>query len=108
MTKAELEQYRSIAAELKELEKIDFIDIDALEYMARETLRQQKAVIDKFINNIKDVELKRIFKERYIKGKYRPSFQAIAIKMGYSDEGTPRKKIKKYLELSENSEFKML
>lgn len=111
MTKAELEQYRSIVAEITELKKMDCIDWEDVYYSVMrdiEKLTQRKNAIDTFINSIKDLKLKRIFKERYIIGNHQPSFQAIASKMGYSDEGTPRKKIKKYLELSENSETDMI
>lgn len=105
VTKQELEQYRSIVAEIEEENEkplsecnMTFISI----------LKSQKNCIDSFIHSIKDLKLKRIFEYRYIKGKKQPSFQTIALKMGYLDEGTPRKKIKKYLELSENSEIDVL
>lgn len=86
MTKQDLEQYRSIVAELNE------------PCECYELLKAKKSQIDDFIDSIKDLSIRRIFKERYINGKRPPSFQSIAIKMGYSDEGTPRKKINKYLE----------
>lgn len=88
MTKQDLEQYRSIVVEMSELN----------EPCARhELLKAKKSQIDNFINEIKDLNIRRIFKERYINGKRKPSFQSIAFKMGYSDEGTPRKIINKYL-----------
>lgn len=96
MTKQELEQYRSIVAELNETG----------EYHGTLDLRKKR--IDEFVNGIENLNVRRMFKERYINGKHQPSFQTIALKMGYADEGTPRKKIKKYLELSENSEIDVL
>lgn len=103
MTKAELEQYRSIVAEL-----IDAKQQTSGKFELSRHLYTRKKNVEIFIENIKDIKLKRIFKQRYIIGKHKPSYQQIAIENGYRDEGTPRKKIKKYLELSENSEIGML
>lgn len=86
MTKQELEQYRSIVAELNE------------SCGCQEFLEVKKSQIDDFIDRISDLNIKRIFKKRYINGKRQPSFQQIALDMGYSDEGTPRKIINKYLQ----------
>lgn len=91
LTEQDLKQYRSIVAEMSELNE------PCTHY---ELLKEKKSQIDDFIDEIKDLNIKRIFKERYINGSRKPSFQSIAFKMGYSDEGTPRKIINKYLKQS--------
>lgn len=57
--------------------------------------------LNRFISTVDDSEMRQILTLKYIYGK---SFQQIANRLGYCDEGTPRKKHDKFLKHSENSE----
>ena len=111
MTKAELSQYRSIAAEIVENEErirestlrdsvrgssSEFpytshtVSVEGLEGSGDNSrllkrqgkLKRQKRRIEDFIDNIPDSETRRIFRYRYIAGKRRWSWQKIAVKIG--------------------------
>lgn len=126
MTKAELEQYRSIAAEIDEIRdrlnkntvrgtvtgsdsEFPYVkhSISVGGVMETETnqkdmlliqrLERQKQEIEAFVHNIPDSITRRIFTYRYIDGKVRPSWQWIAFKIGHYDESYPRRKHNQYL-----------
>ena len=111
MTKAELSQYRSIAAEIVENEERirestlrDSVRGSCTEFPYTERtvsveglgssgdnsrllkrqgkLKRQKRRIEDFIDNIPDSETRRIFRYRYIVGKRRWSWQKITFKIG--------------------------
>lgn len=124
MTIAELKQYRSICAEIKDLEdelKGSYVgdsvtSASGFPYskhtvhiqgykpsggtvatLARlSELKAQKGEIEKFVRGIKDREIKLILSWRYINGKKSPSWQAIAMRLGYRSEHTPINKLKNY------------
>ena len=133
MTKAELEQYRSIVAEIEEIrEKLNkstvsdtvtgsdseypyvqhSISIGGVEE-TRDNLRnmtllhrleRQKQSIEEFVRNIPDSVTRRIFTYRYIDGSVKPSWQWIAFKIKHYDESYPRRIHNKYLKYAENAE----
>lgn len=126
MTIAELKQYRCICAEIKDLEdelKGSYVgdsvtSASGFPYskhtvhiegykpsggtaatLARlSELKAQKGEIEQFVAEIKDREIKLILSWRYINGKKAPSWQAIAMRLGYRAEHTPKRKIKKYFQ----------
>lgn len=126
MTVKDLEQYRSIAAEIDEIrEKLNKNTVhgtvtgsdDEFPYVKRsfavggilETrrnkrdmilirrLEKQKQNIEKFIDSIPDSITRRIFLYRYIEGTVKPSWQWIAFKIGHHDEQYPRRKHNNFL-----------
>lgn len=124
MTKEELEQYRSIVAELDEIrdrlnnntvsDTVTGSDSEfpytkhsmAVSGIASEhtddmilcrQLEQQKCRIELFVAAIPDSETRRIFRYRYIDGKVRPSWQWIAFKVRHYDESYARKKHNAYM-----------
>lgn len=129
MTKEELEQYRSIVAEIDEIrDKLNDNTVhgtvtgsdsefpyvkhsfsvggfeqssDVQRSMIRiQKLECQKREIEDFVNDIPDSETRRIFRYRYIDGTVKPSWQWIAFKIGKHDEQYPRRKHNKYLKKS--------
>lgn len=121
MTLKEMENYRSVCAELEEIEnelekrkvpvcvqkskdKIPWNKCTAVSYelpptkKVKKLLKQQadkedqKAAVERFIES-QDGEMKFILKRKFYDGW---SNLRIAMKLGYRDEGTIRKKIKKY------------
>ena len=111
MTKAELSQYRSIAAEIVENEErirestlrdsvrgsssefpynLHTVSVEGLKNSGdnsrllkrQDELRRMKQRIEDFIDNIPDSLTRRIFRMRYIEGEVRPSWQWIAFKVG--------------------------
>ncbi len=128
MTIADLKQYRSICAEIKDLEdelkgsyvgdsvtsasgfpyskhtvhiegyKHDGETVVRLAWLSR--LKKEKGEIEKFVRGIKDREIKLILSWRYINGKKAPSWQAIAMRLGYRSEHTPKRKIHDYIKKS--------
>lgn len=124
MTIADLKQYRSICAEIKDLEdelKCSYVgdsvtSASGFPYskhtvhiegykpsggtvakLARlSELRAQKGEIEEFVRGIKDREIKLILLWRFISGKKAPSWQAIAMRLGYRSEHTPINKLKNY------------
>ena len=133
MTKEELRQYRSIVAELNEVnDRINSntvhgtvtgsdsefpyvkhcISVSGVEptyknendIILRQRLEWQKNKIESFVADISDSETRRIFRYRYIDGTVMPSWQWIAFKIGVSGDGsTERKKHDRYLKVSRNS-----
>ena len=120
MTKAELSQYRSIAAEIVENEErirestlrdsvrgsssefpynLHTVSVEGLKNSGdnsrllkrQDELRRMKQRIEDFIDNIPDSLTRRIFRMRYIEGEVRPSWQWIAFKVGHHDESYPRR-----------------
>lgn len=128
MTKRELSQYRSIAAEIVENEErirestlrdsvrgscSEFpytertVSIEGLEESGdnsrllkrQDKLKRQKRRIEDFIDDIPDSETRRIFRYRYIVGKRRQSWQKIAVKIGgWNTADGVRKRHNRYLE----------
>lgn len=126
MTKAELEQYRSIVAEIDEIRDrlnkntvrgtvtgsdsefpyvqhsisvggVEETEANQKDMLLIQRLKRQKQEIEYFVHNIPDSVTRRIFTYRYIDGKVRPSWQWIAFKIGVTDESTPRKKHDNFL-----------
>lgn len=122
MTKAELEQYRSIVAEIDEIRDrlnkntvhgtvtgsasefpyvkhcISVGGITETEKNQRDmllirNLELQKQDIEQFIHNIPDSVTRRIFTYRYIDGKVKPSWQWIAFKIGGGNSADAVRKI---------------
>lgn len=111
MTKQELEQYRSIVAEIDEVRerlnnnivsdtvvgssrhypftshvmRVEGIGDKATaerDTLLLENLKRQKQDIEEFVTAIPDSLTRRIFRLRYIQGKHKPSWTAIAISIG--------------------------
>ena len=128
LTKEELKQYRSIVAELNEVnDRINSntvygtvtgsdsefpyvkhcISISGVEptqknendIVLRQRLEWQKNKIKSFVDSILDSETRRIFRYRYIDGTVMPSWQWIAFKIGHYDESYPRRKHNKFLKM---------
>lgn len=126
MTKKELEQYRSIVAEIDEIRdrinyntvhgtvtgsdnefpylkhSISVSGVKETEYnrkdiMLIKELERRKKEIEQFIYAIPDSVTRRIFTYRYLGGAVKPSWQWIAFKIGHYDECYPRRKHNKYL-----------
>lgn len=126
MTKAELEQYRSIVAEIDEIRdrlnkhtvhgtvtgsdsefpyvkhSISVGGVVETEDNQRDMLlihrlEKQKREIEDFVHGIPDSITRRIFTYRYLDGRVKPSWQWIAFKIGVTDESTPRKKHDNFL-----------
>lgn len=133
MTKEELEQYRSIVAEIDEIRDrlnshtvhgtvtgsdsefpyvqhvmsvggVTETEANQRDMLLIRRLEKQKKDIERFIQSITDSVTRRIFTYRYMDGTVRPSWQWIAFKMGVSGDGsTERKKVDRYLKVSRNS-----
>lgn len=126
MTKKELSEYRSILAELDEIQgrlnsntvhgvvtgsdrEFPYVqhsfsvngvtesEQNCRDMFLRRKLEKQKRDIEDFVDNIPDSITRRIFRYRYIDGKVRPSWQWIAFKIGATDESYPRRIHNKYL-----------
>lgn len=131
MTQKELKQYRSMKAEIAEINEqigqcmtIDIVTGSDHEFpytqhavkitgvtrdvacliSRRSRLMQRKEQIERFVEGIEDSELRRIFQYRYLWGRYKPSWQRVAFQIGYTDESSPRKKHENFLNQSEKSE----
>lgn len=65
-------------------------------------IRAEFHKLNKFINDIEDSELRRIFRMRYIDGR---TFQQIAFRIGYTDEQVPRKKHNKFLKSTKSTKI---
>lgn len=124
MTIAELKQYRSLCAEIKDIEdelKGSYVGDSVtsasgfpyskhtvhiegykssggtVAMLARlAELKAQKSEVEEFVRSIKDREIKLILLWRFISGNKAPSWQAIAMRLGYRSEHTPRRKSFKY------------
>ena len=111
MTKKELEQYRSVVAEIRETEEeikgntvtdtvsssdpefpytkhaMSVAGLEKSEYNERLIARRRELLwrkrhIEKYVDGIEDSLTRRIFRMRYIEGEVRPSWQWIAFKVG--------------------------
>ena len=129
MTKEELEQYRSIVAEIDEIRDrlnshtvhgtvtgsdsefpyvqhvmpvggVTETEDNQSDMILIRRLECQKENIEAFIHNIPDSVTRRIFTYRYMDGTVRPSWQWIAFKIGHYDEQYARRKHNKYLKKS--------
>ena len=128
MTTAELKQYRSICAEIEDLEnelKVSYVGDSVTSasnfpyskhtvhiegykpsgstvvMLARlSELKAQKNEIEEFVRSVKDREIKLILSWRYINGTKAPSWQSIAMRLGYQAEHTPKRKLQKYIKKS--------
>lgn len=129
MTKAELEQYRSIVAEIDEIRdrlnkhtvhgtvtgsdsefpyvkhSISVGGVVETEDNQRDMLlihrlEKQKREIEDFVHSIPDSITRRIFTYRYLDGRVKPSWQWIAFKIGHHDEQYARRKHNKYLKMT--------
>ncbi len=123
MTKEQLKKYRTWKAELADLEldinsktvhdsvqksKREFphtFGHDHIEGVPNENydlliqksdLKAKIKEIEDFVNGIEDDEIRAIISLRYIRGRRSPSWQNIAMKLGYRAEHTPKRKLKKY------------
>lgn len=132
MTIAELKQYRSLCAEIKDIEdelKGSYVGDSvtsasgfpyskhtvhiegykpsggtvAMLVRLSELKAQRDDILD-FIDKVFgiDKEMNYILRQKYINGK---TNLYIAKRLGYSDEGTIRKKVKKFFKLSDFSDF---
>ena len=127
--KDKLKNYRSICAELEdvtaelsELETTDAVQSAATPpyskhsvpvsglpptdrvktLLARQaTLRAFKCEVERFVESSPE-EMRYILTQKYFKGR---SNLSIATRLGYRDEGTVRKKLKKFFQLSDFSDF---
>lgn len=63
----------------------------------RAALRAEKAEVERFVDGITDSEIRLIVLHKYIRGRRPPSWQFIAMKLGYCANHTPRRKLKKFL-----------
>ena len=127
MTKAELEQYRSIVREIDEVRArlnaaavhdvvtgsdseypyvqrhmriggVERSDTNAGDMLRLRNLEGQKERIEEFTDGIPDSMTRRIFRMRYIDGNYRPTWTKIARKIGGGNTGDGvRKKHDRYL-----------
>jgi len=68
-------------------------------------LRRRKTEVETFCDSIEDATIRRIISLRYIRGRRKPSWQYVAMETGYCAEHTPKRKLKKFLEMSEMSEI---
>lgn len=135
MTIAELKQYRSLCAEIKDLEdelKGSYVGDSvtsasgfpyskhtvhiegykssggtvAMLVRLSELKAQRDDILD-FIDKVFgiDKEMNYILRQKYINGK---TNLYIAKRLGYSDEGTIRKKVKNFFKLSDFSDFRVI
>lgn len=115
MTIDELKSYKALKAEYAELtlnvhsvsdsvqgsmqdypcsRRIDGTEMGSVEILRRMSdIKHKISEIENYINSIEDIQIRSIFRMKYINGK---TNQNIAMKLGYRDEGTIRKKIRKY------------
>lgn len=62
----------------------------------------QRIEIEEYIADIADSQIRRAIRLKYIQGY---SWQRVATELGYQDETAPRQKVKKFLALTEKTEF---
>ena len=128
MTKAELEQYRSILREIDEVRArlnaavahdvvtgsdseypyvqrhmgvggVERSSVNAGDMLKLRRLKRQKARIEAFVDGIPDSITRRIFRMRYIDGSYRPTWTKIGRKIGGGNSGDGvRKKHDRYIQ----------
>ena len=129
MTKKELEQYRSVVAEIRETEEqikentvTDTVSGSSSEFpynlqtmvvsglgrdgynnsllARRNKLQRQRRKVERYVDGIEDSLTRRIFRMRYIEGEVRPSWQWIAFRIGHHDEQYARRKHNKFLKMT--------
>ena len=135
MTKEELKQYRSIVAELNEVnDRINSstvhgtvtgsdsefpyvkhcISVSGVEptrknendIILRQRLEWQKNKIKSFVDSILDSETRRIFRYRYIDGTVMPSWQWIAFQIGGGNSADAvRKRVNRFLKKNSTCPF---
>lgn len=67
--------------------------------LARQTrLRTACAAVERFAESIEDDEVRTVVRLRYMSQGRKPSWREIAFRLGYLDEGTPRKKVRQFLQ----------
>lgn len=133
MTKSELIQYRSICAEIQEIniklkdstvygtvsgsdKEFPYVKRtisvggvtstkDNIRLFTRlDKLKKQKENIENFVDSIEDSLTRRIFEYRYMSGKKIMSWQRIAFKIGGYDEQYPRRIHNKFFKNLKNDE----
>ena len=127
MTKKELEQYRSVVAEIRETEEqikentvTDTVSGSSSEFpynlqtmvvsglgrdgynnsllARRNKLQRQRRKVERYVDGIEDSLTRRIFRMRYIEGEVRPSWQWIAFKVGGGNtESSVKKRVYRFL-----------
>lgn len=81
-------------------------DGNTISLLARlSVLENSRKDIEEFIHSVDDYDLKLIMQFRFLRGKRPMSWQAIAMKLGYCSEHTPKRKIQKYFENGGNGGF---
>ena len=88
------------AAFQKQDEKLQRLTLSIVE-REKDALNEYEK-INSFIESIQDSEMRQMITLYYLLNH---SWQQVANRLGYSDEGSPRKKVDKYLSNSENSEL---
>lgn len=68
-------------------------------------LRERTAAAERFVASFPDERTRFMLREKFFHGR---SNLWIAMRLGYRDEGTVRKKIKKIFQLSDFSDFDVL
>ena len=124
MTIDELKNYRSICAEIADIKKElaghyagDTVqsgskhpysvhnvriegyksDSSTISLLTRlSVLERSRQDIEEFVHSINDYDLKLIIQYRFLRGKRPMSRQAIAMKLNYMSEHTPKRKLQKY------------
>lgn len=74
-------------------------------------LYKEKREVEYFVDHISDRKLRQIIDMYYmsnLKHGEKMTWQRVATRFGWSDEGSPRKKVNDFFENSENSEIKVL
>lgn len=70
--------------------------------------KAKKQEIEKFVDDIEDSDIRLIVLHKYIRGRRAPSWQYIAMKLGYCAHHTPKRKLKKFLSDVQNVQNGML
>lgn len=61
-------------------------------------LKAACAAVERFAESIEDDEVRTVVRLRYMSQGRKPSWREIAFRLGYLDEGTPRKKVRQFLQ----------
>lgn len=64
----------------------------------RARLRTACTAVERFAESIEDDEVRTVVRLRYMSQGRKPSWREIAFRLGYLDEGTPRKKVRQFLQ----------
>lgn len=133
MTIDELKNYRSICAEIADIKKElaghyagDTVqsgskhpysvhnvriegyksDSSTISLLTRlSVLERFRQDIEEFVHSMNDYDLKLIIQYRFLRGKRPMSWQAIAMKLNYMSEHTPKRKLQKYFQNGGNGGF---